>query len=230
MKANAAGVPTHAPAQPWHRATRRQLAVAVLLFSTPAWQGSAEAGVLENIAKQLTRPDDVTPLMATVQLLDAVSTLKVVQALADTPATSKARFKARALLPGLAKRLRPVGPAVAVIVKELGTSEDQAFTQKFGGAAQTEGAADLVYQAVGQVITISGRTLSDQVLEPNSQLASQARQRILQLIEKVPQDLRKRAQSYRQSRNQQSDLFLDLDDAAVGNTIAATDSNTSSKR
>ena len=40
---------------------------------------AAPADVLEGIAKQLTRPENVSPLMAVVQLQDAASTLQEIQ-------------------------------------------------------------------------------------------------------------------------------------------------------
>lgn len=82
----------------------------------------------------------------------------LVQALADTPEKSKQRFKARALLPGLAARLRLVGPAVGVVIGVMGKSDEDALSEKYGGSASKSATvADQVYNAVGQTITISGR-------------------------------------------------------------------------
>lgn len=67
--------------QPYDWLSRRQLALAALLLGTASFcDNAAHAdGILDGVAKQLTRPDNVTPMMATVQLMDAASALKQVQ-------------------------------------------------------------------------------------------------------------------------------------------------------
>jgi hypothetical protein len=84
----------------------------------------------------------------------AASTL---QELANTPVDSEERFRARALLPGMAGRLRAVGPSIGALLPALGETDDAALTARYGGEATTESPAEAVYRAIGRTITISGR-------------------------------------------------------------------------
>jgi hypothetical protein len=79
------------------------------------------------------------------------------QALANTPTDSPDRFRSRALLPGMAGRLRAVGPSVAALLPVLGETDDKALSARYGGEATTESPAEDVYRAIGRAITISGR-------------------------------------------------------------------------
>jgi hypothetical protein len=80
------------------------------------------------------------------------------QTLANTPLDSRERIKARALLPGKAKRLRLVGPAVGVVVSDvLGQSDKDVLPEEYGGTARTANAATEVYNTIGNTITLSGR-------------------------------------------------------------------------
>ena len=81
----------------------------------------------------------------------------MLQALADTQLDSEERFRARAALPGMAKRLRELGPAVAKVVDTLGGSDEAAFSSRYGGEATSLSPAEAVYKSIGTTITISGR-------------------------------------------------------------------------
>ena len=84
--------------------------------------------------------------------------LTIVQKLADTPLDSRERFQSRALLPGMAKRLRLVGPAVGVVIEEvLGQSDQDVLPEGYGGKANKTTAAEQVYNTIGNTITLSGR-------------------------------------------------------------------------
>jgi hypothetical protein len=76
------------------------------------------------------------------------------QALADSPADSALRFKSRAVLPGYAKYLREVGPAVNVI---LGVNYDKELSTRYGGVGEDISPAEVVLERIGKTITLSGR-------------------------------------------------------------------------
>jgi hypothetical protein len=79
------------------------------------------------------------------------------QALADTPIDSEERFKSRALLPAMAKRLREVGPAVNVLISNNGLIDTSLISSRYGGEGSEKAPADIVLQRIGSTITISGR-------------------------------------------------------------------------
>lgn len=85
------------------------LLLATLSSNVPA----AHANSLEDVARQLTRPE-ITPVEAAVALLDARSTLRDMQPLVKSSPDSRERFKGRKLWPAYAKWLRPVGPSAPV--------------------------------------------------------------------------------------------------------------------
>lgn len=81
--------------------------------------------------------------------------MSCIQTLADTPADSELRFKSRAVLPGYAKYLREVGPAVNVI---LGAKYDVELSSRYGGAGEEDSSpAEALLERIGATITLSGR-------------------------------------------------------------------------
>eukprot|EP00892_Ulva_mutabilis_P002477 jgi/Ulvmu1/1222/UM109_0020.1 len=149
---------------------------------------------------QFTAPKGITPVNAVVQLLDAASVLKTVQELADTPADSELRFRSRALLPGYAKRLRDVGPAVSTLLSTDGLLDTTQISSRYGGEAEGITPADELLKCIGATITISGRTLKPEPLEPGSQVATASRDAVLLFLESVPQQLKDEAQAFRIER------------------------------
>lgn len=93
-----------------------------------------------------------TALLQARSLLSALS-----QDLANTPLDSPERFKARALLPGMAKRLRDLGPAVGAVIDVLGATDHDQLSSRYGGDATSASKSEAVYQSIGKTITISGR-------------------------------------------------------------------------
>jgi hypothetical protein len=81
----------------------------------------------------------------------------LLQALANTPLDSPERFKARALLPGMAKRLRDLGPAVGAVIEVLGATDSTQLSSRYGGESTSTSKSEAVYQSIGKTITISGR-------------------------------------------------------------------------
>lgn len=80
-----------------------------------------------------------------------------VQELADSPADSELRFRSRALLPGYAKRLREVGPAVSTLISADGLLDVSQISSRYGGDAEGPTPADELLKCIGATITISGR-------------------------------------------------------------------------
>lgn len=80
-----------------------------------------------------------------------------VQELADSPADSELRFRSRALLPGYAKRLREVGPAVSTLISADGLLDTSQISSRYGGEAEGATPADELLKCIGATITISGR-------------------------------------------------------------------------
>jgi len=83
--------------------------------------------------------------------------LDALQELADTPEDSELRFRSRALLPGYAKRLREVGPAVTTLLSTDGLLDTSQISSRYGGEAEGSTPADELFQCIGATITISGR-------------------------------------------------------------------------
>lgn len=79
------------------------------------------------------------------------------QTLADSPAESELRFKSRAVLPGYAKYLREVGPAVNVILNDQGLDYDAQLSSRYGGAGEDTSPAEALLERIGETITLSGR-------------------------------------------------------------------------
>lgn len=179
-------------AYPSRRACIGALCVAELMLDS----GSAHAGFLENLVKA-SQTDDITPLEATVRLLDGVSILKSIQTLADSKADSELRFKSRAVLPGYAKYLRDVGPAVNVI---LGGNYNAQLSSRYGGTGEDSSKAEALLERIGATITLSGRTVSPEALEPGSKVASSASESLKAFIATLPEDLVDEAKQFRVDR------------------------------
>ncbi|KAK9808128.1 hypothetical protein WJX73_009400 [Symbiochloris irregularis] len=174
---------------------------ALLSLSSPgaAWSANPASKLLRGAL----RPE-LEPQQAVVLMLEAKGTLTELKELAHSPMDSKLRFQSRVLLPGMAKRLRVVGQA-APIVASLVTKEgkEAELSEKYGGTASGPNAADPVYNAIGQVVTISGRTISKQA-QVQPQWAENAIDKIDALLGRLPADVVDRAKQLRISRLQMS--------------------------
>eukprot|EP00884_Botryococcus_braunii_P019375 jgi/Botrbrau1/6120/Bobra.331_2s0015.1 len=159
----------------------------------------AQAGVVEDLAKAWTRPS-VSPEEAVMRLMDAKGTLQELRALAATPSNSRERFEARALLPGMAARLREVASA-APVAAGLATGGDgeASLSALYGGKGDELGAAVPVYNAIGRVVTISGRTIRPEA-QASPDLADEAIVVIEELLGKLPREIVSEVEAARQQR------------------------------
>lgn len=171
-------------------------AAGIMLLRTPA---ASAQGPLNDIARQLTRPE-ITPLEAAVALLDARATLRDMAPLVEAAADSPERFVGRKLWPAYAKWLRPVGPSAPVAAAIIaGTDTEATLSSEYGGTGSSNATVDAVYVALGRVLTISGRTIKDEA-QVDPQLGKAAETAIDALIKELPQDLVEQAQQYRVAR------------------------------
>ncbi|KXZ51009.1 hypothetical protein GPECTOR_14g250 [Gonium pectorale] len=197
-----------ASVQPPHQHVgRRSLILSTAGAATAALLGSllgpspASADVVKDLLRGYTRPD-VGTQDAVVILMDARSTLKEIQGIAATPSDSEERFRARAFWPAYAKRLRAVAeaaPVVAGVVVGAGDKEETLSEYYGGKAAEGAGVADAVYQALGRVLTISGRTIRAEA-QASPQAAADAEAAISSFLQKVPTPLLESAQEFRVAR------------------------------
>ncbi|KAG2429388.1 hypothetical protein HXX76_011153 [Chlamydomonas incerta] len=161
---------------------------------------AAAADAVTDFLRGYTRPE-VGLQEAVVILMDARSTLKEIQALAATPEDSEERFRARALWPSFAKRLRAVAEAAPVAVAAVTGAADKEETlgEMYGGKAGGAGAADAVYAALGAVLTISGRTIRPEA-QAGPEAAAGAEAAISGFLGKLPASLLDEAQRFRVER------------------------------
>ncbi|KAK9818083.1 hypothetical protein WJX72_006851 [[Myrmecia] bisecta] len=180
------------------RPSRRQallLAASALLAAGPA-----QANVAQEFVKGYMRPEVETD-QAVVKLIDARGTLCELKQLAATPMDSRERFEARRLLPGMAKRLREVGPAAPVVISLVSNLDQEAsLSEMYGGKGGEQGLADAVYIAIGQVVTISGRTIRKEA-QASPERAEHAIQQIDALLNQLPKNVLSHAEELRSSRN-----------------------------
>lgn len=163
----------------------------------------AHANVIQDYVERSQRPV-MTPEQALVKLLDARGILYELEELAKTDSNSSQRFEARRLLPGMAKSLRQVGMAAPVLVAEvMGSDARSTVSKEYGGSGTDAAAAKAtpVYSAIGQIITISGRTIKKEA-QANPQYAETAIQRINDLLAMLPQEKVDEAQQLRKARRQ----------------------------
>eukprot|EP00775_Hariotina_reticulata_P001524 gene1524-1862_t len=180
---------------------RKLLQTAVIMTLPLVHTQSAFANPLEDVARQLTRPSDITPLDAAVALLDARSTLRDMQPLVASALDSKDRFDGRKLWPAYAKWLRPVGPSAPVAAALIGGTDTEAtLSAEYGGTGSlTSSPVDAVYISLGRVLTISGRTIRDEA-QVSVKLIKDAESAIDDVITKLPKDLVQTAQQFRAAR------------------------------
>eukprot|EP00878_Enallax_costatus_P005028 GHUV01005288.1.p1 GENE.GHUV01005288.1~~GHUV01005288.1.p1 ORF type:complete len:236 (+),score=37.94 GHUV01005288.1:223-930(+) len=172
---------------------------AALLLAAFSSVPVAHANPLEDVARQLTRPE-ITPLEAAVALLDARSTLRDMQSLVGSSPDSRDRFNGRKLWPAYAKWLRPVGPSAPVAAAVIaGSDVESTLSAQYGGTGDGNAEVDAVYVALGKVLTISGRTIRDEA-QVDVQLAKDAEVAIDAVINKLPTDLVNQAQQFRIAR------------------------------
>eukprot|EP00879_Flechtneria_rotunda_P002977 GHRR01003195.1.p1 GENE.GHRR01003195.1~~GHRR01003195.1.p1 ORF type:complete len:247 (+),score=70.83 GHRR01003195.1:79-819(+) len=155
---------------------------------------------LQNIARQFTRPADITPLDATVALLDARNTLRDMAELVASPLDSKERFDGRKMWPAYAKWLRQVGPSAPVAAAVInGTDAEATLSSEYGGSGGSNASVDSVYIALGKVLTISGRTIRDEA-QISLDLCKAAEDAITNVLDQLPHNLLDKAQQYRVAR------------------------------
>lgn len=160
----------------------------------------AAANPLEDIARQITRPADITPLDAAVALLDARSTLRDMAPLVASSVDSQERFDGRKLWPAYAKWLRPVGPSAPVAAAIIsGTDTEANLSAEYGGTGGSNASVDAVYVALGRVLTISGRTIKDEA-QVDPELIKAAEVAINDVINQLPNKLVEEAQQFRVAR------------------------------
>lgn len=183
--------------------TRRSLlaglgvSIAGLSFLRPL---PAAANPLEDIARQITRPADITPLDAAVALLDARATLRDMSPLVESAPDSRERFVGRKLWPAYAKWLRPVGPSAPVAAAIIsGIDTEATLSAEYGGTGGSNAAVDAVYVALGRVLTISGRTIKDEA-QFDPALIKSAEVAIDEVISQLPKQLVEEAQQFRVAR------------------------------
>lgn len=167
----------------------------------------AQADVIRDLVKGYIRPE-VAADQAIMQLLDARGTLLELKALAVTSPNSQERFEARRILPGMATQLRKVSSAAPVAAAlASGTASEATLSYLYGGSA-VDGLSELsmaipVYEAIGRVITISGRTIRKEAqASPNN--AEAAIIAIEKLLAACPQEDLLRAQDMRKARQKQN--------------------------
>lgn len=163
----------------------------------------AQADLIRDLVKGYVRPD-VAADQAIMQLMDARGTLLELKALAATAPNSQERFEARRVLPGMATRLRQVSSAAPVAAAlASGTASEATLSRLYGGSA-AEGVSELsmaipVYEAIGRVITISGRTIRKEA-QASPKNAEAAISAIEKLLAACPQQDLDQAQNMRKSR------------------------------
>ncbi|KAL3148553.1 hypothetical protein ABBQ38_013987 [Trebouxia sp. C0009 RCD-2024] len=163
----------------------------------------AQADVVRDLLKGYIRPE-VAADQAIMQLMDARGTLMELKALAATAPNSHERFEARRVLPGMATRLRQVSSAAPVAAAlASGTASESTLSYLYGGSA-ADGVSELsmaipVYEAIGKVITISGRTIRQQA-QASPEYAEAAINCISRLLAACPQEDLDRAQEMRKAR------------------------------
>lgn len=170
----------------------------VLLGTEPA-----EADLIRDLVKGYIRPE-VAADQALVQLMDARGILMELKDLAVTAPNSHERFEARRVLPGMATQLRKVSSAAPVAAAlASGTASEATLSYLYGGSA-AEGVSELsmavpVYEAIGRVITISGRTIRKEA-QASPKYAETAIMSIEKLLAACPQQDLDRANNMRKSR------------------------------
>lgn len=181
----------------------RRLLLLPLVLLPPASivSPSPAAADIIDFARAFYRPD-IDVETALVRMLDARSTLLELEALASTPMDSDERFHSRALLPGMAARLRDVGEAAPLVARLItgSTDKEETLSSYYGGKAE-DGAAitDQVYFSLGRVLTISGRTIRPEALA-SPEPAKEATESISQLLDRVPEGDLSKAQAFRVAR------------------------------
>ncbi|KAK9843839.1 hypothetical protein WJX81_008488 [Elliptochloris bilobata] len=144
------------------------------------WAAPARASLVDGLVRQLVRPD-VDARAALVTLMDARGALYQLRDLAATEPDSRERFQARRDLPALAKRLREVGTAAPVLAALAGGGDREATVSAlYGGSGGGAATADAVYAAIGNVVTISGRTI-----RPEAQASPAAAEAAIQHIDEL---------------------------------------------
>ncbi|MEW5297205.1 MAG: hypothetical protein WDW38_006030 [Sanguina aurantia] len=160
----------------------------------------AHADLAQEIARKFLRPEmDIQ--QAVVILMDAKAALKQIQVLAVTLEDSPERFNARVLWPGLAGRLRLVAEAAPVVASSvMGGDRESTLSELYGGTGDdSSSVTDAVYQGLGRVLTISGRTirLEAQIAPENAAAAEAA---VEKLLLQVDPNLSQKATAFRLAR------------------------------
>lgn len=192
-----------APASPECSSSRRAALLAwtaalvtpAALSAAPAW-----AGIVGDAARLYLRPDVPTE-QAIVALLDVRGVLYELRDIAATPADSKIRFQSRRILPGMAKRLREVqatAPFLVALVQE--GNREATLSPLYGGLGNDEEGATPLYEAIGKIVTISGRTIRIEA-QDSPERAEKAILQVEALLAKLPADALEMAKETRRMRN-----------------------------
>ncbi|CAL8469903.1 g9445 [Coccomyxa elongata] len=184
---------------PVNRRTILTGSTAMSMASLLAGNRPAYANIVQDLAKGFVRPD-LASEEAAVVMMDARGTLYELKDLARTPADSQERVEARRLLPGMAKRLREVGMAAPVLTALIkGTQKESVVSEMYGGNGGERAATDEVYSAIGNIVTISGRTIRKEA-QASPELAASAIRKIEDLLASLPKDVVDKANELRAQR------------------------------
>lgn len=173
-------------------------AIAGVLLS--AQKASAFEWFGMDVARKVLRPDGEEQ-EAIVALMDARSTLKELAELAATPLDSEERFKSRYLLPAYAKRLREVAASAPVLSQSIAGDKESTLSEKYGGTGQGSTLTDPVFESLGKILTISGRTIKEEA-QVNPAIAKEGAEVLTTFLSYLPEDKLAAAQEFRIQRAQ----------------------------
>eukprot|EP01023_Acetabularia_acetabulum_P065244 TRINITY_DN8616_c0_g1_i4.p1 TRINITY_DN8616_c0_g1~~TRINITY_DN8616_c0_g1_i4.p1 ORF type:complete len:255 (-),score=39.02 TRINITY_DN8616_c0_g1_i4:277-942(-) len=169
---------------------RRQiLQTSTLLGLILGEQFSAEASVLQDLGRKYIREAEILPEDAVQQLIKAQNTLKNLKMIAEIPQQSDLRRKYEAYYPGMAKQLRQLESVAPVVVNASNKQGEDNLSVKYGGnVSDGKGVVDSLFEALGEVLTISGRTIKDEA-RTNPAVVQNALDELEIIIKMVPATL-----------------------------------------
>eukprot|EP01026_Neomeris_dumetosa_P053135 TRINITY_DN4741_c0_g1_i6.p2 TRINITY_DN4741_c0_g1~~TRINITY_DN4741_c0_g1_i6.p2 ORF type:complete len:220 (+),score=21.30 TRINITY_DN4741_c0_g1_i6:213-872(+) len=141
---------------------RRQILVAVPFICTVHVK-NAGADVLQDLGRKFLREDTMEPIDAIVDVIFANNTLQTLKTIAALPKDSDERTQYESYYPGMAKRLRLVAQAAPVVADIVNQQGENNLSVKYGGNLEEgQGVVDSLFEAVGRVLTLSGRTIREE--------------------------------------------------------------------